>query len=951
MENIDVQINLLNQSIGWLETYHGNNISEINRLKNFRRKLKTIKFAIEERCSAAAYGESQAGKSYLMDSLLSQIGKPFSVDFGKEKPVFVDEINPSGGKNVKRESTGVITRFTTRCNNSMMTEYVKVRNFTIVDIILFLSDSYYKDIKIHPETALDLNDLNKEIEKTLNEVVDKNYNQNYITDDDIYDISDYFKQIVGSNAITIIQSEFALAVSRVISDIRLENWPRLFTLLWNKNKDITDLFTLLISELQKMSFQMDVYVPYQALLYKNGTLLDINWTDEILGDGEMARKYHCTTDVYDSTGMLLAKDIRKASLCALAAELTFTLSPDSIDNERMRFLSNIDLLDFPGSCPREKIYERDIEKEMSKLIRRGRVSYLFNKYSNAKRIGAILFCKDGGDGKDTEMGETLNNWIVDNIGETPRERSVFIKDAGGISPFFVVATKFNFELAHTNQKRGDNLNDKWDDRFKPLAEKVLKVCTYDWFNNWIVASEENVHMNSCYFRNIYLLRSFFWSINQNIFKEYKEGNDTKEKEVCPAEYPEYRVHLKESFKKYPFVIDHFSDPEQAWNDVASPNSDGSLAIIESLNKIAPQLDDARRKKYENEVDSIKCDVLDIISAHFVSDNPVEKLNAVKQKLGRIRCDIDVLFGKEPAIFGQLVKELMIYPIEIKDVVFKIIKNYTEMPPVSSVVANIRLSARIDFTNDWEERLKHLCEYSHKDVGEVAQWLSKHDLTIDDIIGSKKNNRGEDEREDMDTTQGGIISSKIYQYWMDHLMNEVALNLSSLLDCVDDIVNLLKDLFIRLKMKNRIMQITEQYLREYNDDMVSEVIADAVALTLNNFSRNFGRDYMDDNDLNYIETTAQRYSFDVDSHCDETTITSGGVADVLFDLENSANILKKQWVEDKEVNVLKRLPMYDNYWKWKNNLEMGLILVSDMPVGNPEANKSIQKIKEQYSNLM
>ena len=76
-----------------------------------------------------------------------------------------------------------------------------------------------------------------------------------------------------------------------------------------------------------------------------------------------------------------------------------------------------------------------------------------------------------------------------------------------------------------------------------------------------------------------------------------------------------------------------------------------------------------------------------------------------------------------------------------------------------------------------------------------------------------------------------------------------------------------------------------------------------------------------------------------------------MADVLFDLENSANILKKQWVEDKEVNVLKRLPMYDNYWKWKNNLEMGLILVSDMPVGNPEANKSIQKIKEQYSNLM
>ena len=68
-----------------------------------------------------------------------------------------------------------------------------------------------------------------------------------------------------------------------------------------------------------------------------------------------------------------------------------------------------------------------------------------------------------------------------------------------------------------------------DDRFKPLAEKVLKVCTYDWFNNWIVASEENVHMNSCYFRNIYLLRSFFWSINQIYSKNIKRETIRKRK--------------------------------------------------------------------------------------------------------------------------------------------------------------------------------------------------------------------------------------------------------------------------------------------------------------------------------------------------------------------------------------------------------------------------------------
>lgn len=50
---------------------------------------------------------------------------------------------------------------------------MKVRNFTIVDIILFLSDSYYKDVKNSSGNSIGPQHLNKEIEKTLNEVVDR----------------------------------------------------------------------------------------------------------------------------------------------------------------------------------------------------------------------------------------------------------------------------------------------------------------------------------------------------------------------------------------------------------------------------------------------------------------------------------------------------------------------------------------------------------------------------------------------------------------------------------------------------------------------------------------------------------------------------------------------------------------------------------------------------------
>lgn len=111
IHDIDRHIAIINDTIAWAQEYHKESFPT-EQMKEFRRKLLKIRKALVVNCSAAAYGESQVGKSYLMSSLLSSSKHPFVIENNGREYSFIDEINPSGGNNAKIESTGVITRFT-----------------------------------------------------------------------------------------------------------------------------------------------------------------------------------------------------------------------------------------------------------------------------------------------------------------------------------------------------------------------------------------------------------------------------------------------------------------------------------------------------------------------------------------------------------------------------------------------------------------------------------------------------------------------------------------------------------------------------------------------------------------------------------------------------------------------------------------------------------------------
>ena len=89
--------------------------------------------------------------------------------------------------------------------------------------------------------------------------------------------------MIGNAAAGVNQSNFCKIVAPVIQYVSYDKWVDIFSLLWNKNKELSHLFSVLINEYKKLNFQTDIYVPFAAVLRDKGTLLKIEWLDTVCG--------------------------------------------------------------------------------------------------------------------------------------------------------------------------------------------------------------------------------------------------------------------------------------------------------------------------------------------------------------------------------------------------------------------------------------------------------------------------------------------------------------------------------------------------------------------------------------------------------------------------------------------------------------------------------------------
>lgn len=932
-EDIIRNNDLINEALAWADKY-GKESFPRDEFKNYRRKLKRIAETLSENCSAAAYGESQVGKSYLMSSLLSTPNAPFMIRSGGKDYRFIDAINPSGGNNTKKESTGVVTRFTIRQGNAKMSEYVKITNLSVVDIILMLADSYYNDVKIDPDKVLMKDEINVRLNK-ISETWRKDSvrRQDIITEDDIKDICDYLAEIIGNPAANICKSNFCKIISSNISYIPADEWNNVFGLLWNNNEEINLLFNKLITEYGKIDYMTEVYVPFDAVLRSKGTILKIDWLDGIFGQADINPAEEQYTDIFDCDGNLVRQNFSKAYLSALTAELTFVLAP-TIAEERP-FLRKIDLLDFPGARSRRHYGEYDeLKKVLPTILRRGKVAYLFNKYSRSLKISAVLFCHHNDQGTEATIGNSIDSWIRTNIGETQDKRAAMLSKTNGIAPLFFVCTKFNIDLERVKiDSAGSDLDSHWA-RFNTIIPEIIKPAR--WLDEWVT---KGGIFPSPYFRNVYLLRDFYWSAKNGVFDGYEEGLSVEKGVHVFRDYPGYFDDLKRSFLRNPFVKKHFSDPEQAWNDVATVNNDGSKAIIRNLNSIAEVLDDARRDRYAHELADIRNDVASKLNVYYEPDDPEKNNERVKKIIGDIKIGTDFKFGSNPELFGRIIDNMMVSPADLRIIAYDIIIRHVEVPQSVSSIITIRASAGIDISDKREKNIRKLSETYNKDEQELKDFFSANGISLEDVLS--------DDNELLSTVPS-VITKHILDFWNAHV-NAQAKKLGETLPHADEITFMILNLFDKLGVRKAISDRIGHYYNVLDRTIVSNAIADYAALTLNNFVSTAGRGYMSDEDIRYVARKSAVCHLDID-----LSLASSGsdvrrqpLIEVLTALDQSRTEINNPTIDLK---TLQKLPFWSSYRRWQNYLAIGLLYTSEISNVDPVANKAIKNIIDQNEAL-
>ncbi|MEG0189360.1 MAG: virulence factor SrfC family protein, partial [Algoriella sp.] len=297
----------------------------------------------------AVFGGSQVGKSYLIKNLLSSEGEPFLIKNNEIDYDFLKDINPPG---VGAESTGVVTRFTIDQNLKFPDFPIQIKLLSAKDILIIVLDSFFLDLK-KIKKYVALSDLNEHLEKLEQNISDNQ--QDYLTDFDVLEIKEYFENHLSKHTIlfeSLRESKFFERVGMIIKNYSQNQWLSIFSILWLKNDNLNQLYSLLIDSLVKFNFSKNAFIKFNEVLRGGGEILDVQRLKEIYTSSVI-------TQVKTEDGQVV--QILQSLITALTSELIFTVPKELVDEKP--FLKQSDLLDFPGARSRLAIELEDIEQK------------------------------------------------------------------------------------------------------------------------------------------------------------------------------------------------------------------------------------------------------------------------------------------------------------------------------------------------------------------------------------------------------------------------------------------------------------------------------------------------------------------------------------------------------------------------------------------------------------
>ena len=958
-DKIDRQIELIDHSLLWLrKNKPGDYRNRLHSLADIRRKLRVLSDAELDNPAIAAYGESQMGKSYLITNLLKKKEKPFEIVANGERYDFIDRINP---RSTDTEATSVVTRFTSFRNYPDRYEPdfpVLLRLLSVTELVCILTDCYRNDVRdsiIPPKE-----DFEKHLARIVEDYSEKPELDNaIIIEDDILTLSEHIYTQVDQNlyapAATFLD-ELALIIRRV--DVTA--WPAVFGILWNNDPSITALFERLVGILARLEFVSDAYVPIEAVLNDDntGTLLSVDCLKRLFDESAPT-----TTVMYRNRrgDKKQVASFSRPELCAICKEATFKIEdeyladdmmycPDGIEDGRYKggrivkrdILRSNDLLDFPGARSRLKISKDAIRQNLVFILLRGRVAYLFARYSATRKLNVLLYCQDNRHPGETTMPNTLESWINNNIADSQDERKKYISRIG-MSPLFIICTKFNVNVKLMNEKsknRKENLKDRWYERFeKVLYQQCLQGKSKAWVDNW---TGDNVP-----FQNCYLLRDFKYSESDAAYSGYSQYRSEKECLIEDVEIDGERVNLyrclRESFCADESVRRFFKDPALSWDLANSINNDGSVYIIENLSVAAANLHAARTDVFTRSLQEHTSSLFRLMKEYFHSDNLDEILKTRLMNARRIRRNLDFAFGRDNYYFGHLINSLQVTEQDVAKRLHSMLEdpNIIGKGNTSDEYEMFRKSCRLSECHSPEEMKERFMEYyGFFDEEEMNDFLRKRNLNPAELFKLESTNN----------SVSAILARGLLDAWIRKVTSSVmltGLTADGAFDSVD-MTNLLDNLvacaeqvgladILRKRIEDSVDTTRIASMKE-REDLLSDVIASEI----NNFVNDFGFHFRGAEYVRHVRTVSEQKQLDIFDHLGKERKSS-------YDEEELTSLFNS--LSDSGGNASGALipSLTHHFYEWESYMMasfLGDINVGDYDLAaNEELKKLLDRIKE------
>lgn len=959
IQNVTNQISSINNFISWADSHLQQSRREetFKKLVNVRRQLKRLRFSLESNPAIAAFGESQKGKSYVISSLLARKGQQFMVNdpmTGKTYN-FVEQLNPITRDT---EATGVATRFTKSYEVPNESYPIMVKVLSIADMLQILCDTAYNDVKSH--SVIDREDIDEFMIAQERRYKGSPKVQEVLDEDDIMNVREYVEEHIGiTKAKELLDSRYFDLLARIIPHVQPREWPQLMSKLWYDNSDITSLFIRMLQGYETLGFSKKVYIPISALLNTTTTLMSSLCLQKL----DVASPTTGNVDPNMGTDLLtedkkVVGGFSKSVLSSIAAEVVFQIPEETIaeeliyntegildDGNRQRllskgwnkkvskeFLNTVDIFDFPGARAALELQEEQIKIELNnKMMLRGKVRYLFNKYSDERLINVLMLCHDHMQNGPTVMPGLVEQWVKQNMGASVRERTAFL-DKSIVSPLFIIATKFNMDMSHSVQSGGDDqIEKRWEDRYqKVLYEQVLQADSLSWFKNWTERGG---------FKNTYLLRDYKWSgINGNRLFEGFETSGVETTEIDTA----FHQQLRQSFVTSPYVNTFFEDPELAWDAAATMNNDGATRIIENLGIVAANAKESRLYKYISEVKGLHAQTLQLMAEYYHDENDENVLQKAISRSGAIVAEFDVVCGKDNYFFGRMIQNLQVSENYVFDFYYNQLNNTKmiverDMKEYDLILS--RCHGRISASNSYEDNLEILRqEYHYPTVLDCKEFFENvKGISLEKLFECNFKQKSNSEQ----------LAEGIVAKWIEDVKAQKNLKFYEAVGCntltVLDMIENIKAVVDTTNLTGIIAKTISPFVDAIKvPHQILDMIADTTAEIINEFVVTFGYNYYSPekiSDLKLInEKNNLHLSFDY-GMTDKVPLSNEELSDLFDDIRPT-----------EENTMLTSLPSFINYNKWIDLLLISFIASYNVPNYDVEANRQLGILLNAYKEL-